>query len=96
MPSNPDKKWFIMYDVSSEKRRNKIATLLADFGFRLQKSVFQCRLSQKQFDTVRSRLSSLIDRKDSVIAVPVCEADMKQIHWLGQKNWSLSDKFFYL
>ena len=88
--------WFIMYDIRSKARRDRIAELLADHGFRVQKSVFECLLSDRQFQRIWAELQKKIGERDSVLAVPVCSACMKQICRLGEKPWDYFDNVFYL
>jgi len=35
----------VVYDISSQQERNRISEILAGYGFRVQKSVFECSLS---------------------------------------------------
>ena len=37
----------VVYDISSNKERTKVDKLLKGFGFRIQKSVFECTLDKK-------------------------------------------------
>jgi CRISPR-associated protein Cas2 len=37
----------VVYDISNDKERRKVDKILKGFGFRIQKSVFECRLSKK-------------------------------------------------
>jgi CRISPR-associated protein Cas2 len=36
----------VVYDVSDDKERRKVDRVLTGYGFRVQKSVFECRLSR--------------------------------------------------
>ncbi|MDI6809661.1 MAG: CRISPR-associated endonuclease Cas2 [Candidatus Eisenbacteria bacterium] len=36
----------VVYDISSDRERAKVDKLLKGFGFRIQKSVFECRLTK--------------------------------------------------
>ena len=38
----------IIYDIISNKRRTQLSRLLSGFGFRIQKSAFECLLMQSQ------------------------------------------------
>ncbi|MCD6419423.1 MAG: CRISPR-associated endonuclease Cas2 [Synergistetes bacterium] len=59
--------YVISYDISDDKIRNKVSKILEGYGMRVQKSVFECWLDDRQFATVRNRLSSIIDMQtDSV------------------------------
>ena len=42
--------YVISYDIVSDKLRNKVAKILLDYGKRVQYSVFECYISQKQFE----------------------------------------------
>lgn len=41
--------YVISYDISNDRRRNKIAKILLDYGRRVQYSVFECEMNQKSF-----------------------------------------------
>ncbi|MDR3088456.1 MAG: CRISPR-associated endonuclease Cas2 [Desulfobulbaceae bacterium] len=43
--SNPGK-YVIIYDISDDKERNRLAKLLEGFGFRVQESAFECLLTR--------------------------------------------------
>ena len=36
-----------VYDITSDKERNKVDKVLKGFGFRVQKSVFECRMTRR-------------------------------------------------
>jgi CRISPR-associated protein Cas2 len=38
-------KYVVTYDISSQQERNRIGEILTGYGFRVQKSVFECSLS---------------------------------------------------
>ncbi len=37
----------VVYDISSDSERLKVNKVLEGFGFRVQKSVFECRMNRK-------------------------------------------------
>jgi CRISPR-associated protein Cas2 len=49
----------LVYDISSDGERAKVDRLLKDFGFRVQKSVFECRLSRRDKEELLRRLKKL-------------------------------------
>ena len=56
----------ITYDVSTEKpegqrRLRHAAKICLDFGQRVQKSVFECSVSDMQYELLKDRLLSCID-----------------------------------
>lgn len=57
----------ISYDIPSDARRNRLATLLKRYGNRVQYSVFEAHLQGAQLSHLQSKVASLIDSNtDSV------------------------------
>lgn len=48
--------YVIVYDIPCDKRRRKVAELLAGYGQRVQFSVFECVLNAVLFGELRRRL----------------------------------------
>ncbi len=58
----------ICYDVETvtpqgRKRLRKVAKACEAYGQRVQKSVFECRLTENQLNTLKLRLLQIIDRQ---------------------------------
>lgn len=51
--------YVVAYDVTEDKERDRVADVLEGFGFRLQQSVFECRLTRTALERVRQRLEAL-------------------------------------
>jgi CRISPR-associated protein Cas2 len=51
----------ISYDIVDNRRRNKVLKLLKGYGTRVQRSVFECRLSGQEFAVLGRELRALID-----------------------------------
>jgi len=49
----------VVYDITSDKERGRVDKVLKGFGFRVQKSVFECRLSKKGKEELIEKLSKL-------------------------------------
>ena len=49
----------VVYDVSCDRERARVDRLLKGYGFRIQKSVFECRLTRGQRDELIRRLEAL-------------------------------------
>ncbi len=61
------------YDISSNRRRNKVAKLLETFGDRVNYSVFELFISEKQIHQLVSKLSKMIRHKtDKVLVYRIC------------------------
>jgi CRISPR-associated protein Cas2 len=56
----------IAYDISSNKRRNRISTLLKSFGFRIQYSVFEATLSRDSLKTLREKIVNYLEEHDNL------------------------------
>lgn len=64
----------ITYDVSTEtaagrRRLRKVALACLDFGQRVQKSVFECSVTEMQYEEVMRRLLDIIDEKEDSLRV---------------------------
>ena len=77
---------WILYDVSADRRRNKVAKMCKQYGLlRVQKSVFLGRLERNRFDELAEACLDLIDEDtDSVYLFPFCQDDFRQVEVLGQ------------
>jgi len=58
----------VVYDITSDAERNKVDKVLKGFGFRVQKSVFECTLKKKEKDELIEKLKRL-DLKTGFIKV---------------------------
>ena len=63
----------IAYDVTDDRRRERVSTLLEDYGQRVNYSVFECELEGKEFAQLQAQLARLIDaREDRVVFYRLC------------------------
>ncbi len=63
----------IAYDVAETKRRNKVIKLISPYGKRINFSVYECMMTQSQFNRLRLKLEMLLDRKTDQVAIyPIC------------------------
>ena len=51
----------VTYDLSDDKTRRRVATLLNGYGTRVQRSVFECHLSKKERGNLEDRLAACLD-----------------------------------
>ncbi len=57
----------VSYDVVADKRRARIAKALIGFGRRVQKSVFECELDDRNYLKMKDALEKLLDREEDSI-----------------------------
>jgi len=61
-----------------------VAEVLKDYGARVQKSVFECRLNIQALNGLIEKLIEIIDKKeDSILIYMLCEACFKQNRFIG-------------
>ena len=81
------------YDIADEKRLQKIAKLMEDYGFRVLYSVFECLLSRSTFDEMKARVEKIIDpHADSVIYYLLCNHCRQRIDHLGRTPFYLEEE----
>ena len=77
----------VAYDITNDKRRNKVAKILKDFGSRIQFSVFECNTDRRALLRLQNRLEKAIDlQEDTIIFYHLCAACEKQIDRIGLKK----------
>ena len=77
----------VAYDITNDKRRNRVAKILQDFGTRIQYSVFECDTDRRALLRLQSRLEKVINLKeDTITFYHLCAACEKQIDRIGLKK----------
>lgn len=77
-------KWMAAYDVSDNKRRNKIIKKLQKFGIRTQKSIFEVELITDEAKSLFKIMSEIIDYKtDRLFMFPISIQEQKKIIRIG-------------
>jgi CRISPR-associated protein Cas2 len=76
---------WVIYDISEDHTRNRIARRCLDFGlYRVQKSVFLGDLEANRVEEVILFSRDLLDlEKDSVFVFPMCRADFDKVRVEG-------------
>lgn len=64
----------VTYDVNTEtkagrRRLRHVATVCKDFGQRVQYSVFECRVNEAQFESLRARLLGVIEQEEDSLRI---------------------------
>lgn len=88
--------YLVSYDIPDDKRRQKIAKILLDFGDRVQYSVFEAILTGELLERMIVRLKKVISEKeDSIRIYRLCAECKKEIDILGRGEVS-EDKDVYI
>lgn len=76
--------YLICYDIVNDRRRNKTAHLLEGYGLRVQKSVFECVINEKQLEMLRRKLNRYIKpEEDQVRFYPMSSHTRRKVLILG-------------
>ncbi|MDE6681783.1 MAG: CRISPR-associated endonuclease Cas2, partial [Muribaculaceae bacterium] len=63
----------IAYDIADDRRRNKVMKVLEKVGTRINLSVFECMLTDRQFEKLKKDIYDKINiKEDSVAYYPIC------------------------
>lgn len=56
----------VIYDISDNKRRLKLSKILKGYGYRVQKSAFECIIDNRTFKRLVKEVDLLVKREDLV------------------------------
>ena len=77
----------VSYDIVDNKKRNRMSNLLLDYGRRVQKSVFECDLNEKNLSQMIEEAASCIDAdEDSLKIYRLCESCLSRIRTYGRQT----------
>ncbi len=75
----------VSYDISDNKRRQRVAKLLEGFGVRVLESVFECDLTQAQWAKLEKKLRRrLVDGQDRFRIYFLCETCTAKTQIIGE------------
>ena len=88
--------YLICYDIVNDSRRNKVSKLLEAYGLRVQKSVFECVLDDKQYENLSKRLLKLLNKhSDQIRFYPLSAHCRCKVVVLGiQPEFAVDDAAF--
>ena len=77
---------FVVYDISKDRTRTKIANRCLDFGlYRVQKSVFLGDIEGNRVEEIILASKELMNEEtDSVYVFPLCREDFDKVRIVGQ------------
>ena len=86
----------VTYDISDDKRRNRVSELLEGYGIRVNFSVFECVLTQEKLDKVTREIQNLISKMDSVRFYYICQNCIKKSFYIGKEIEAVMDDDFFI
>lgn len=89
--------YLVCYDIADDRRRQRMATVLLDFGRRVQESVFWAELDDGLLDRLLERVRTVMEEtEDSTLLVPVCAGCRKNVIELGKADVPEVREFYVL
>jgi CRISPR-associated protein Cas2 len=89
--------WTVAYDCSNDKRRNRVAKILLDYGYRVQYSVFEVELDERRFKEMQDRLLEAINTsEDSIRVYRICERCLNQTIIHGNRELTNRERLFII
>jgi CRISPR-associated protein Cas2 len=85
----------VSYDIPDNKRRSRVAKTLEGYGYRVQKSVFECELTPALYEKMKKRLEKRVNpEEDSVRYYPLCRTCLGKISISGVGEVMREKAFF--
>ena len=83
------------YDTPNDRRRLRFAKILLDYGYRVQKSVFEAEAPREVIQEMIQRLDKVVDqREDSIRIYHVCQRCLQQVNFIGQAELTNQETVF--
>lgn len=88
--------YLVCYDIVNDSRRQKVSKLLERYGWRVQKSVFECLVEDKHLERLQNQLLRLINRhSDQIRFYPLSAPCRENVLILGDKpEFAIDDATF--
>ena len=86
----------VTYDIENDRRRTKIHKILSNFGEPVQYSVFECFISEEDFEELRGKLKKQMDPKhpdDSIRYYKLCRSCVEKVRVDGNKGFNIEGPF---
>jgi CRISPR-associated protein Cas2 len=65
----------VAYDVRDRRRLRRVAKMMEQYGARVQRSAFECRLDKEQMESLFADIKRVINRKqDKVTVILLCQS----------------------
>jgi len=79
--------YVIAYDISDDRKRDKISKILEKYGIKVQYSIVECDLSKATVKALYQQMSKIIDKKtDKIYLYPLDEECKRKVIYLGSRE----------
>lgn len=76
--------YIISYDIADNRTRLKVAHRLEGYGERVQYSVFEVWLTERELEALRPRLAAAVEQEGSIRIYRLCAACRQEVEILGK------------
>ncbi len=89
--------YVICFDVADKKRLRHVAIQMQNVGQRVQYSLFECHLKEKELAKLQQRLTNIINPKeDHIRYYKLCDKDKNKITLDGRGQITQDDDYYFL
>jgi len=93
--SSNDSFYLISYDISNDKRRNRVAKILVNVGTRVQYSVFEIIVNKLRLEKTLFKLKKVVNLdEDSIRLYHFCPTCMTGIEIIGQGKVTKDEDYY--
>ena len=78
----------VIYDITDNKKRNRLAKILLGYGFRIQKSAFEAEIREQKYHQLLKELEPYGSKEDSVRVYKIIGKG--QVTVFGENNTDIS------
>ncbi len=80
-----EKHWLIVYDIRNTKRLTKVAKCIESFAYRVQKSVFETKATDKTISHLKNHVEKIMNLdEDFILFFEICERDWQKKEIYGK------------
>jgi len=87
------KTWYLIaYDVRDDRRLRKVLKKVEGYGYRLQYSVYRCRLTRRELERLNWELKKIMALEDDLLIIRLCARCIEhlacrnpQAQWAAEK-----------
>jgi CRISPR-associated endoribonuclease cas2 len=84
----------VIYDIISNKRRTKLSKILRGFGYRIQRSSFECLLTREKCELLMKKIDNFAKSED-LIRIYRLNQDVKTVIY-GEKLGVENEMFYFI
>lgn len=79
----------VAYDIANDKRLRRVAVIMEDYGARVQRSVFECRINGERLSALMKKIKGVINRREDRVQIyRLCAACRQRFDERGEGRLS--------